>query len=334
MLITPRSRIRTAGCAVSLVGLTLALLGCAGNGPSGSSGGTGFAAIQSEIFDQSCTSGSCHNLIARAGNLALVDGVAYSQLVNITPDNAAARTAGLVRVAPSQPDASFLLIKLTNPGPGEGLLMPAAGAPLSPAQIDLIRNWIAAGAAEFEGVTPTPTASASATSPATATATPTDTGTPTRTPTPTVTPTGTLHPTATPTVTATATASPTPTPTATITSTPTIDPNATLANIQAQIFSTTCTDQFCHDALTHFNNLSLVDGASYDQLVNVPAFNLAAQQAGLLRVKPGDPDNSFLIIKLTNPTIDEGVRMPSGKPPLSAAQIQLIRDWITQGAQP
>jgi len=309
-------------------------LGCAGDGPAGSSGGTGLAAIQSEIFNQSCISGSCHNLIARAGNLALVDGVSYSQLVNVTPDNAAARANGLVRVAPSQPDSSFLLIKLTGPGLNEGQLMPATGAPLSPAQIDLIRNWIAAGAPEFEGASPTPSASATATPSDTATASPTDTGTPTQTPTPTITPTGTLHPTATPTVTPTATVSPTPTPTPTITSTPTFNPNATLANIQAEIFSPTCTDQFCHDVQTHFNNLTLVDGMSYDQLVNVLAFNSAAQQAGLLRVKPGDPDNSFLIIKLTDPTADEGVRMPSGKPPLSDAQIQLIRDWITQGAQP
>lgn len=305
-----------------LIALTVIVCGCAGNGPAASSAGGDFATIQSEIFNQSCVSGSCHNLIARAGNLALVEGVSYSQLVNVVADNAAARQAGLARVTPFQPDVSFLLIKLTNPGPGELSPMPLSAASLSPAQIDLIRNWIAAGAVEFTGASPTPTETATATPSATATATPTDTGTPTQTPT------GTLHPTPTPTT------SPSATATATATSTPTLNPNATLANIQTQIFNTTCIDQFCHDAQTRSGNLSLVAGASHDELVSVPAFNFAAQQAGLLRVQPGNPDTSFLVIKLTNPTLVEGARMPSGKAALSDAQIQLIRDWITQGAQP
>jgi hypothetical protein len=146
--------------------------------------------------------------------------------------------------------------------------------------------------------------------------------------------TGTLHPTSTPTATATPTTRPTPTATATTTSTPTFNADATLANIQTQIFSPTCTDQFCHGAQSPANDLSLAASVSHEQLVGVLSVNFAAQQAGLLRVKPGDPDNSFLIIKLTNPTPLQGLLMPSGKPPLSAAQIQLIRDWITQGAQP
>lgn len=317
-----------------LFALAACALGCAGNGPATTSGGTGFAAIQREIFNQSCVAGSCHNLVAPAGNLALVEGVSYSQLVNVLSNNLAARNAGLVRVAPFQPDASFLLIKVTNPSAPQGALMPQSGSPLSAAQIDLIRNWIAAGAPEFEGVTPTPTASSTATGSATSTATPTDTGTPTQTPTPTITPTGTLHPTATPTATPTPTASPTPTATATITSTPTFNPDATLANIQTQIFDATCADVLCHSSQSQAGNLILTDGRSYDQLVDVTAANFSAQQAGLLRVKPGDPDNSFLVIKLTNPTLAQGAPMPSGKAPLSAAQVQLIRDWITQGAQP
>ena len=46
-------------------------------------------------------------------------------------------------------------------------------------------------------------------------------------------------------------------------------------------------------------------------------------------VIPGDPDNSVIIGRL------EGVimpQMPLGGNPLSAGQIRLIRDWITQGA--
>lgn len=310
------------------IGLAGALIGCAGAGPDTTGSGTGLAAIQSEIFNQSCVSGSCHNLIARAGNLALVDGASYGQLVGVAADNFAAHQAGLSRVTPFQPDVSFLLIKLTNPTQAEGSRMPLSAAPLSAAQIDMIRQWIANGAPEFEGTTPTPTATPTPTQSATVTDTPTQTLTPTQSATPTATTTGTLPPSPT------ATTTPTASATATATGTPTLNPDATLANIQTQIFSTTCIDQFCHDAQTHSNNLSLVAGVSYDQLVNVASFNSAAQQAGLLRVKPGDPDNSFLIIKLTNPSLPQGLRMPSGKAPLTAAQLQLIRDWISQGAQP
>ena len=108
----------------------------------------------------------------------------------------------------------------------------------------------------------------------------------------------------------------------------------TLANIQATIFSASCTDLACHSSLVQAGNLVLEAGKAHDQLVGVSAVNPAAQQAGLLRVKPGDPSNSFLVIKLTGPTVVQGSPMPLGKPPLTAAQVQLIRDWITQGAAP
>jgi len=137
-----------------------------------------------------------------------------------------------------------------------------------------------------------------------------------------------------------ATATPTPTPTPTQPSSPvptatgSTNPDATLAKIQTNIFSTTCTDAACHSSLVQAGNLVLEAGQSYAQLVNVPAFNFAAQQAGLVRVKPGDPSNSFLIVKLTGPPPVEGSAMPLGKAPLTAVQIQAIRDWITAGAPP
>ncbi|HUI27427.1 MAG TPA: Ig-like domain-containing protein, partial [Candidatus Kryptonia bacterium] len=140
-------------------------------------------------------------------------------------------------------------------------------------------------------------------------------------------------------------ATPTPTPTQPIASTPTIpaptptatgsaNPDATLANIQTNIFSVSCVDLACHSSLAQAGGLVLEPGKSHDQLVGVTAFNFAAQQAGLLRVKPGDPTNSFLMVKLTGPSPAQGSPMPFGKAPLTAAQLQLIRDWITAGAQP
>lgn len=48
-------------------------------------------------------------------------------------------------VVPGQPDMSLLLQKVM-PNPPCGLRMPNGGAPLSDAQIEMIRSWIAAGA--------------------------------------------------------------------------------------------------------------------------------------------------------------------------------------------
>lgn len=156
---------------------------------------------------------------------------------------------------------------------------------------------------------------------------------------------GTVLPTATanqtPTATPAAVVSATPTtapPTAPPSATATMssNPNATLANIQTTIFSATCINAGCHDSATHQGNLVLVDaGTSYANLVNVLSFNFAASQAGLRRVGPGSPANSFLLTKLTMSAASQfGSPMPLVPPPLTAAQIQLIRDWITQGALP
>ena len=123
---------------------------------------------------------------------------------------------------------------------------------------------------------------------------------------------------------------PTPTPTATSSG----NSGATLAAIQTTIFARSCIDAGCHSGAFPAGGLSLEAGKAHDQLVGVQPSNFAALQAGLVRVKPGDPDGSFLVAKVSGPTAAEGSVMPLGKPPLTAAQIQLIRDWITAGALP
>jgi hypothetical protein len=49
-------------------------------------------------------------------------------------------------------------------------------------------------------------------------------------------------------------------------------------------------------------------------------------------VRPGDPDASYLIQKLEGRAA-VGARMPLGAPALPQATIDVIRQWITQGAQ-
>jgi hypothetical protein len=110
-----------------------------------------FATLQSEIFDQRCTSATCHAAGNRAGNLSLMAAQSYDELVNVEAANPAAAAAGLQRVAPEDPEGSFLMRKLTGDlGPGEGSSMPLGGSPLGEEDLALIRTWIQDGALRGE----------------------------------------------------------------------------------------------------------------------------------------------------------------------------------------
>lgn len=128
-------------------GLALVLSGCAGDGPGGVAPGGEFAAIQEEIFNPSCISSSCHSSSTRAGDLSLVAGESYAELVGVTPENAAAAERGLLRVVPEDVAASFLVAKVDGSlEPDEGTLMPIGAPPLDPDEISMIEIWIENGA--------------------------------------------------------------------------------------------------------------------------------------------------------------------------------------------
>lgn len=99
----------------------------------------------------------------------------------------------------------------------------------------------------------------------------------------------------------------------------------TLASIQANVFTPICTE--CHAGASAPEGLRLEEGMSHGMLVNVAS----SQVPELMRVEPGDPDNSYLIQKLEG-TNAVGQRMPLGGPYLSADTIAAIRQWITDGA--
>ena len=104
-----------------------------------------------------------------------------------------------------------------------------------------------------------------------------------------------------------------------------VDP--TLVSIQAGIFNVSCALSGCHAGAAPQQSLNLSDGSSFNDL-----FNVASQEVpSLLRVNPGDPDNSYLIQKLENAAGIEGVQMPLGAAPLPQATIDVIRQWITDG---
>jgi hypothetical protein len=59
----------------------------------------------------------------------------------------------------------------------------------------------------------------------------------------------------------------------------------------------------------------------------------SGEQPSLQRVEPGDPNNSYLIQKLEG-TAGTGRRMPLNGTPLAQADINVIRQWIAEGALP
>ena len=107
---------------------------------------------------------------------------------------------------------------------------------------------------------------------------------------------------------------------------------ATLADIQATVFTPSCATVGCHsgpaaNSLPAGMDLSST-GASFNSLVGISSL----QQPALLRVASGDPDNSYLIQKLEG-TAAVGVRMPAIGGPLSQDLVDNIRQWIADGAQ-
>jgi hypothetical protein len=315
------------GAGLAALAVSLVVYGCAGDGPPPAGDGGAFDQIQTEIFNQNCLSAGCHNGAAQAGGLNLSEGVSYDDLVDVLSENAVAADRGLLRVEPFEPDDSFLIIKLTNPALGEGTRMPQGANPLPASDIEMIRAWIADGAPR--GGTPVPSATNSTTPSATPTptagATASVTPTPPNTATPTVTITGTAPPSATPTLT------PTVSPTPSASPSPTLEP--WLVRIQEQIFTPSCATMFCHDAATASGDLVLTDEAvSYADLVGVEPDNRVARDRGLLRVVPNQPLQSFLIVKVTNPPLGEGSRMPLIGAPLTVEQIALLVGWIEAGA--
>lgn len=97
-------------------------------------------------------------------------------------------------------------------------------------------------------------------------------------------------------------------------------------SIQAHVLTPACTS--CHAGASAPQGLRLDAGNSYDLLVGVPS----TEQPSLLRVEPGDPGGSYLVQKLEG-SASVGARMPLGGPYLDQATIDVMRQWITDGAQ-
>jgi hypothetical protein len=106
-------------------------------------------------------------------------------------------------------------------------------------------------------------------------------------------------------------------------------PNApTLATLQTSIFTPICSG--CHtgvgSALPGVQNFTTA-AATYAATVTVASI----EQSTVLRIKPGNPDDSYLVRKIEGDPSISNARMPLGGQ-LTPTQIDQIRAWVAAGA--
>lgn len=98
-----------------------------------------------------------------------------------------------------------------------------------------------------------------------------------------------------------------------------------------EVLEPTCAASFCHTGNPPpVAPMTLEPSEAYAQLVNMPS----SQEPGLMRVKPGDPANSYLLIKLRALSSNTygTTQMPLNLTPLDEETLQAIEAWIARGA--
>ncbi len=103
--------------------------------------------------------------------------------------------------------------------------------------------------------------------------------------------------------------------------------NPVFSEIQTNVFTPTCAVSGCHQGAGAPQGLRLDEANSYGLLVDQPS----SQVPSLDRVEPGDPNNSYLVQKLEG-TASVGQRMPLNASALPQSTINIVRQWITDGA--
>lgn len=101
-------------------------------------------------------------------------------------------------------------------------------------------------------------------------------------------------------------------------------PARTFSSIQRQVLDASCAVSGCH-ADAEYPNLSARQ--AYASIVGVRSTQ------GLKLVAPGQPDSSYLYIKIAGGPGIVGARMPPyGRPELPDSTIGAVRSWIEGGA--
>ncbi len=98
------------------------------------------------------------------------------------------------------------------------------------------------------------------------------------------------------------------------------------ADVRA-IFNNHCVK--CHGGSTPTAGISYETNADLKKLLNMPA----TEKTSVMMIAPGDPANSYIIMKVKGATGIVGSRMPLAGKPLTTKQIGILEAWI-QGMDP
>src|SRR5271170_5819934 len=101
---------------------------------------------------------------------------------------------------------------------------------------------------------------------------------------------------------------------------------ADFQSIQDTVFTPICSK--CHIGAGAPEGLQLDAAHAYNDLVGVPS----AEEPSFLRVNPGNPNSSYMILKIEGAMGIEGGQMPLGEAPLPQATMDAIIQWVTNGA--
>jgi Bacterial Ig-like domain len=101
---------------------------------------------------------------------------------------------------------------------------------------------------------------------------------------------------------------------------------ADFASIQTNVFTPICSP--CHSGASAPQGLMLDAAHSYNLLVGVKSSEVPT----LDRVQPGQPDQSYIVLKIEGAAGIVGSQMPLHETPLPQTTIDAIRQWITNGA--
>lgn len=99
-----------------------------------------FSRVQAEVFTPSCALSGCHSGASPQQGMDLSAGRSYASIVNVR-----AVESTRLRVAPGDPDASYLISKVRGDATIAGSRMPLGGA-LPPERVNLLVDWVRRGA--------------------------------------------------------------------------------------------------------------------------------------------------------------------------------------------
>ena len=141
----------TACICTAILSISLLIQSCTKNSATAAiSSKDTWTIIQEKILTTTCATGGCHASNSDATfsqhNLILAPAVAYENLINTVPKNAAAIAAGLLRVKAGDYTSSLLYHKINCQSGQYGATMPLGGPNLTQGQIEFIKQWITNGA--------------------------------------------------------------------------------------------------------------------------------------------------------------------------------------------